>query len=308
MVKFSLTVVLLTICICGPLFLWLVRGVTDPVERLATDLSRLSGQVASAAGGVLTASQSIATGAAKQANYVRETGESLRELTAMASSSERETVATRSVMERACGAVETSRQRMESMSASMAEISASGRAVSQIAQTIGEIAFQTNLLALNAAVEAARAGEQGVGFAVVADEVRNLARKASLAADESAREIQESLRRGAQGAAIVQELMTSFDTLVNDIRAVTAGTSHSASTASTQRERVSRIATAFQSMDQIAQVNADSCGQTTLAAQALQKQAAGMESLASPLLALVRGSTDEANNPPVAARAPLALS
>ena len=84
-----------------------------------------------------------------------------------------------------------SHEKMSALTDAMSDILKGHQEISQIIETIENIAFQTNILALNAAVEAARAGSSGKGFAVVADEVRNLAAKS----DHAAKQTKEMIER-----------------------------------------------------------------------------------------------------------------
>jgi methyl-accepting chemotaxis protein len=82
---------------------------------------------------------------------------------------------------------------LQSLGASIGEMSSSSEQIGKIIRVIDDIAFQTNILALNAAVEAARAGDAGQGFAVVADEVRGLAQRSASAARDTAELIDASV-------------------------------------------------------------------------------------------------------------------
>ncbi|MCJ2130554.1 methyl-accepting chemotaxis protein [Methylobacterium sp. E-045] len=76
-------------------------------------------------------------------------------------------------------------------------LTAAGREIGTVVETIATVAAQTNLLALNATIEAARAGEAGRGFAVVAGEVKALAAQTAGATEAIKGQI-EAMRGAAQ--------------------------------------------------------------------------------------------------------------
>ena len=60
-------------------------------------------------------------------------------------------------------------------------LSSSGKEMTEVVNSISEIASRIDLLTINAAIEAARAGEKGKGFALVADEIGRLSLKTTAA-------------------------------------------------------------------------------------------------------------------------------
>jgi methyl-accepting chemotaxis protein len=121
---------------------------------------------------------------------------------------------------------------------SMLLIQKSSGEITEIVKVIGEIASQTNLLAFNAAIEAARAGEHGVGFSVVAGEVRKLAERASTAAREISKLIDESTGRVNQGTQVSQQAKDAFEQIVNSVEK-TSDSIRSISDATQTQQKVS---------------------------------------------------------------------
>lgn len=157
--------------------------------------------------------------------------------------------------------------------ATMDEINASSKKISDIIGVIDGLAFQTNILALNAAVEAARAGEQGRGFAVVASEVRNLAQRSAQAAKEIKTLIGSSVDRVEAGTTLVKSAGTTMNEIVFAVQRVDQIISEIAAGASTQSSEIAQINQAVVQLDQMTQQNAALVEESSAAAHTLQQQA-----------------------------------
>jgi twitching motility protein PilJ len=182
-------------------------NVVDAINVMVEEIGTIIGDVRQAALRVsrgshemITSSGQMAIGAQAQSREATSMAGSVKELTAsvrrVAEIAEASAVAARQALEasqkgdlavrNSLEGMQRIRGEVQSISKKIKSLGDRSLEISDIVNTIEEIASQTNLLALNAAIEAAGAGETGLRFAVVADEVRKLAERSAKATKDIA--------------------------------------------------------------------------------------------------------------------------
>ena len=236
--------------------------------RVATD------QIATASDEIATGNQDLSHRTETTASSLQATASSVEQLTGSVRQSASAAQQADQLAHEAAEAARSGGGIVSQVVASMDEINAASRRMSDIIGVIDGIAFQTNILALNAAVEAARAGEQGRGFAVVAGEVRALAQRSAEAAREIKTLIGSSSEKLDGGTRLVQEAGAAMEQIVAGVQRVSAIIGEISAAASEQSGGIGQVNQAVTELDRMTQQNAALVEQSAAAAASMRQQAA----------------------------------
>ena len=271
-----------------------IQGRDEPADLLRA-LQHMNDRLVDIVGQVRLSSDSIATGSAEiatgnadlsqrteqQASNLEETAASMEELNSTVKTNADTALQANRLASEATHAAEQGGAVVGRVVATMQDISASSKKISDIIGVIDGIAFQTNILALNAAVEAARAGEQGRGFAVVASEVRSLASRSAEAAKEIKTLIGASVEKVEVGTTLVDEAGQSMEGIVNQVKRVSLLINEISSASMEQSSGISQIGDAVNQLDQVTQQNAALVEESAAAADSLKNQSQRLAELVS---------------------------
>ena len=241
-------------------------AMTGQLSRMLGELRSAADAVSAAASQITSSAQGLSEGAAEEASSVEQTTASLE------------------AVSRSLGDTALAGRRMEEMATKgAASAEEGGRAMTRtvealdaIAASVGvieRIASQTNLLALNAAIEAARAGEHGRGFAVVAAEIRKLS-------EESAKAVEAINRTAQESRGVAEHSSTMLADLVPSIRETATTVQEVSASASVQVEHLQQVALAMTELDDATQRNAAAAEELAAMAEELSAQAGSMQQLA----------------------------
>lgn len=258
-----------------------INLMVEEIGSLVGDVRKTALQVAAGSRDTIKITGDLAEAAQTQSADANRVTQSVTDVTVsvrqVADSADQSAKAARQVLQAASKGEEAVRNSLASMQQIRAEVQTISKKIkslgdrsleiSNIVNTIQDIAAQTHLLALNASIEAAGAGEAGLRFSVVADEVRKLAERAT----QATRDI-GTLIKGVQ--VETQEAVVAME---SGTREVESG-----------YEVSLKAEEALQEIGKISQVSSELAGEIS---QASQQQVRGSEAVAGAVQAIASAAT-----------------
>ncbi|CAI3628517.1 putative chemotaxis protein [Clostridium neonatale] len=191
--------------------------IIDTLNDIFKNMAESSKSIAEGSEDINTTTETISEGSMEQAGAVEELLASFTEISDQVKENAKNIEKTDEYLKSTKMIVDEGNSKMDTLRNSMNDINAAAQQVSQVTETIDDIASQVNLLALNAAIEAARAGESGKGFAVVAEEVRKLAEEVKIAAGDTREIIEHAISKAGEGSLLANETAESLNIIVKNV-------------------------------------------------------------------------------------------
>lgn len=179
------------------LLLVLAFAAGGAMQSLVQDVVAISAQINSAAAEMSAAANQHEQGASEQVSAVEETRRTMNSLVA---TGDQVNAAIDVVLRNA----EQTQSKNQVIGESIARLSGTTERISEVLETIRDIAHKSDLLALNAALEGTKAGEAGRGFSLVATQMQRLAENV-MEAVVSIKSLTADIRRASGGSVVATE-------------------------------------------------------------------------------------------------------
>lgn len=288
----------------------------ESLNRMVTSLRSIIGQIRETASEIAAAASEIQAAATQQSANAAEQNASITQTVATVEEL-RSTVLqtaerTSSVVGLSQQSVQTSlnghqtisdtvdgmnliRQRVDNIADNTLILSERTQQVSEIIESVNQIADQSKLLALNASIEAARAGEEGKGFSVVAMEVRQLAeqsRDATARVHNILNEIQQATNtvvmvteegsKGVEsGTTLVEQVGQAIEELTHTIEIAAQAAEQIAASTQQQTNGMDQLVAAMAQIKQASSQSAASAKQTEQSVRNLMEMSRKLEETAT---------------------------